>query len=143
MRRAILDHSIREASTMESLHFARGQHPTSRVHDAFHCYFQHAFIGLRFARMRCQAGWIAQHNVRRSKRAVSRGIGRPENRDDWNLLLLVESKNWAAFDGADQKFEAIAEKMVGPEKKQLEMMIKRSDVREIVGNKVLQEVMFK
>ena len=69
--------------------------------------------------------------------------GASANRDDWNLLLLVESKNWAAFDGADQKFEAIAEKMVGPEKKQLEMMIKRSDVREIVGNKVLQEVTFK
>jgi len=70
-------------------------------------------------------------------------VGSSANRDDWNLMLLTESKNWASFDGADAKFDAIAEKMVGPEKKQMEMMIKRSDIREIVGNKNLQELHFK
>jgi len=69
--------------------------------------------------------------------------GSAGNRDEWNLLLLVESRNWAAFDGADDKFSAIAEQMIGPEKKQLETMIKRSDVREIVGTRNLQEFVFK
>jgi len=69
--------------------------------------------------------------------------GNPGNRDDWDLMLLVESKNWAAFDGADDKFDAIVEKMVGPEKKQVEMMVKRSDVREILGTRNLQELVFK
>ena len=35
--------------------------------------------------------------------------GNPASRDDWNLMLLIESNNWAAFDGADAKFDAIVE----------------------------------
>ena len=69
--------------------------------------------------------------------------GNPGNREDWDLMLLVESKNWAAFDGADDKFDAIVEKLVGPEKKQVEMMVKRSDVRETLGTRNLQEIIFK
>ena len=69
--------------------------------------------------------------------------GNPGNREDWDLMLLVESKNWAAFDGADDKFGAIVEKLVGPDKTQVEMMVKRSDVREILGTRNLQEIIFK
>jgi len=69
--------------------------------------------------------------------------GNPGNREDWDLMLLVESKNWAAFDGADDKFGAIVEKLVGPDKKQVEIMAKRSDVREILGTRNLQEIIFK
>jgi len=69
--------------------------------------------------------------------------GNPGNREDWDLMLLVESKNWAAFDGADDKFNTIVEKLVGPEKKQVEMLVKRSDVREILGTRNLQEIIFK
>ena len=66
--------------------------------------------------------------------------GNPGSQNDWDLMLLVESKNWAAFDGADDKFDALLEKMIGPETKQTEMMVKRSDVREIVGTRNLQEI---
>jgi hypothetical protein len=69
--------------------------------------------------------------------------GTVSNRDDWNLMLLVESKNWAAFDSADDRFEAIVENMIGPEKKQMETMVKRSDVREIIGTRTMQELNFK
>jgi hypothetical protein len=69
--------------------------------------------------------------------------GDPANRDDWNLVLLVESKNWAAFDNANDKFDAIAEKLVGPETKQTEMVVKRSDVREILGTRNLQEMILR
>jgi len=69
--------------------------------------------------------------------------GNPGNRDDWDLMLLVEQKNWAAFDGADDKFDAIVEKLVGPDKKQVEMMVKRSEVREILGTRNLREIIFK
>ena len=69
--------------------------------------------------------------------------GNAVSRDDWSMLLLVESKNWAAFDGADDKFDAIVENMIGPEKAQMEQLVKRSDMREIVGVKNFQEVNFK
>lgn len=62
---------------------------------------------------------------------------------DWDLMLMVEYKNWAAFDGLSDKFDALALKIVGSEEKQLQTMVKRSDVREIVGEKVLQELSFK
>jgi len=69
--------------------------------------------------------------------------GNSGNREDWDLMLLVEQKNWAAFDGADDKFNAIVEKLVGPDQKQTEMMVKRSEVREILGTRNLQEIIFK
>ena len=69
--------------------------------------------------------------------------GNSANKDDWNLIILVELKSWAAHDTPPETFDAIAEKMVGTEKQQLEMLVKRSDVREIVGNKNFQEIVFK
>jgi hypothetical protein len=69
--------------------------------------------------------------------------GPSANKDDWNLIILVESKAWSTFDTPPEKFDAIAEKMVGPEKQQMEQLVKRSDVREIVGIKNLQEIVFK
>src|SRR4030095_7773730 len=32
--------------------------------------------------------------------------GNLPGKDEWNMMLLVEQKNWAAFDGADGKFDA-------------------------------------
>jgi hypothetical protein len=69
--------------------------------------------------------------------------GNLPGKDEWNMMLLVEQKNWAAFDGAGDKFDTIVEKMVGPEKAQMESLIKRSDVREIVGVRNFQEINFK
>jgi len=69
--------------------------------------------------------------------------GTATSRDDWSMLLLVESRNWAAFDGAEDKFDAIVENMIGPEKAQMEQLVKRSDMREIVGVRNFQEVNFK
>jgi hypothetical protein len=69
--------------------------------------------------------------------------GNLPGKDEWNMMLLVEQKNWAAFDGAGDKFDTIAEKMVGPEKAQMESMIKRGDMREIIGVRNFQEINFK
>jgi len=69
--------------------------------------------------------------------------GNAANRDDWDMMLLTEAKNWAALDNATAKWDALAAKMIGPEDKQQQMMIKRSDVREIVDDKLMQEIVFK
>jgi hypothetical protein len=70
-------------------------------------------------------------------------IGSSSNRDDWDLLIMEEYKNWAAFDGLSDKFDALAKKLIGPEEKQIEMMVKRTETREILGDKVLQEITLK
>ncbi len=66
--------------------------------------------------------------------------GEATGREDFDLILMVEFKNWAAFDGLSDKFRALAEKMVGSEDKQVQMMTKRTEVREIVGTKTMQEI---
>ncbi len=69
--------------------------------------------------------------------------GNATGRDDFNVMFLDEYKNWAAFDGIDAKYRAIANKIVGPEEKQVQLMTKRTDVREIMGDKVMQELITK
>jgi len=66
--------------------------------------------------------------------------GDATGREDFDLILMVEFKNWAAFDGLSDKFRALAEKMVGSEDKQVQMMTKRTEVREILGTKTMQEI---
>ena len=70
-------------------------------------------------------------------------VGSAANRDDWDMLLLTESKNWAAFDNSTEKWDALSAKLIGSEDKQTQMTIKRGDSREILGDKVLQEIIFK
>jgi hypothetical protein len=69
--------------------------------------------------------------------------GNSANQADWDVLFMDEYKNWAAFDGLSDKFEAIEAKLIGNEEKRTQMMIKRTDVREIVGDKVMQELILK
>jgi hypothetical protein len=69
--------------------------------------------------------------------------GESAGRDDFDLILMVEYRNWAAFDGLSDKFRTLAQKVVGSEDKQQQMMIKRTDVREIVGTKNMQEIHYK
>jgi hypothetical protein len=66
--------------------------------------------------------------------------GAASGRDDWDLVILDEYKNWAAFDGLAAKFDEIQSKIIGTEEKQTQLMLKRSDVREIFGNKVMQQI---
>jgi len=66
--------------------------------------------------------------------------GDATGREDFDLILMVEYKNWGAFDGLSDKLRALAEKMVGSEDKQVQMMVKRTEVREIVGTKTMQEI---
>ncbi len=69
--------------------------------------------------------------------------GDSAGREDFDLILMVEYKNWGAFDGLSDKFRALAQKMVGSEDQQVQMMVKRTDVREIVGTKNMQEIFLK
>lgn len=69
--------------------------------------------------------------------------GNSMGREDWDLMLMVEYKNWAAFDGLNDKFDTLSLKIVGSEEAQLKTMVKRTELREIMGDKVLQELSFK
>jgi hypothetical protein len=69
--------------------------------------------------------------------------GPATGRDDFDVMFLDEYKNWAAFDGITAKYDAIASKIVGSEEKQVQLMTKRTEVREILGEKAMQELIAK
>ena len=69
--------------------------------------------------------------------------GNSMGRDDFNMILLVEYKNWAAYDGLTAKFDALNNRLIGNEDKRTQIMVKRGDMREILGAKDMQEVHFR
>ena len=69
--------------------------------------------------------------------------GSASGRDDFDVMFLTEIKNWAALDGISAKYEAIEEKIVGSNEKQVQLMTTRTGVREIMGEKSMQELMIK
>ncbi|TMH02980.1 MAG: hypothetical protein E6H67_13825 [Betaproteobacteria bacterium] len=69
--------------------------------------------------------------------------GNALGRDDWDVMFMDEYKNWAAFDGISAKYDAMMSKIVGSEDKQVQVMMKRTEVRDILGNKTMQEIVIK
>jgi hypothetical protein len=70
-------------------------------------------------------------------------LGSASGRDDFDVMFMTEYKNWAAFDGITAKYDAIVGKFVGSEEKQTQLMTRRLDVREILGEKQMQELILK
>jgi len=56
---------------------------------------------------------------------------------------MVEYKNIPAFDGFREKADPIGDKILGSEEMQRQDTIKRMEVREIMGDKLMREVTLK
>src|SRR5712691_11767432 len=59
---------------------------------------------------------------------------------DFNILILVEYPNWAAFDGLRDKMDPVVGKVMGTQEQQRELAVKRLDIREILGTKTMREI---
>ena len=70
-------------------------------------------------------------------------LGEAATPQDFDILLMVESKNMAALDSAREKFDPIARKTVGTTDQQQAMAVKRLDIREIMGSKLMREITLK
>ena len=70
-------------------------------------------------------------------------IGSAATSNDFNILLMVESKDMAALDNGREKFDPIAKKIEGSVEEQEKTMVKRLDIREIVGDKLMREITLK
>ena len=70
-------------------------------------------------------------------------LGEAATPQDFNILLMVESKNMAALDNAREKFDPIARKVEGTPDQQRATAVKRLDIREILGNKLMREITLK
>ena len=70
-------------------------------------------------------------------------LGDAASPHDFDILLMVESKNMAAFDNAREKFDPIARKIEGTPDQQRQTAVKRVEIREIMGNKLMREITLK
>src|SRR5207253_5195511 len=69
--------------------------------------------------------------------------GEASDPHDFNILILVEYPNWAAFDTLRSKTDPIVEKVMGSEEARKEIAVKRLDIREILGTKTMREITLK
>jgi hypothetical protein len=70
-------------------------------------------------------------------------LGNAATPQDFDILVMVESKNMAALDNGREKFDPIARKTVGTTDQQQAMQVKRLDIREIMGVKIMREITLK
>ena len=62
---------------------------------------------------------------------------------DFDLLLMVEYPNMAAMDGLREKTEPIVDKILGTEDQQRQVAVKRVEIRDIMGDKLMREITLK
>ena len=70
-------------------------------------------------------------------------IGNAATPQDYNILLMQEFPNMAAFDGLRDKLDPIDKKIQGSLEAQHQGAVKRMEVREIMGDKIMREVTLK
>src|SRR5256714_13775960 len=62
---------------------------------------------------------------------------------DFNILILVEYPNWAAFDTLREKMDPVIAKVMGSQDQQMKLAVNRLDVREILSTKTMRDITLK
>ena len=60
--------------------------------------------------------------------------------DDWNMLLMTEYKDLATMEANEPKGDALAQRVIGDDQKQMQGYRERSEIREVVGNRLAREI---
>jgi hypothetical protein len=59
---------------------------------------------------------------------------------EFNLMLMTEYKDLATLEGSQDKADALAQKMIGTDEKQMQGYKDRSEIREVMGNRLAREL---
>jgi hypothetical protein len=62
------------------------------------------------------------------------------NPNEWNMMLMTEYKDLATMEANEDKADALAQKMVGNDEKQMQGYKDRSEIREVMGDRLAREV---
>jgi len=65
------------------------------------------------------------------------------NPQDWDMCLALQFKNHAAMDGLGSKLEAIRDKVLGGKQQAHQLGEKREEIREVISDELLQEIILK
>ena len=63
--------------------------------------------------------------------------------DDWNIALTITYKNMAALDNLQDRVDPIEQQVFGSLEKSSQAMVKRGEMRAIVGNRILRQLIVK
>jgi hypothetical protein len=68
-----------------------------------------------------------------------------DNRDaeDWNIALTTTYKNMAALDNLRDRVDPVEKQVYGSLQQSSDAMVKRSEMRDILGNRLLRQLMIK
>ncbi len=59
---------------------------------------------------------------------------------EWNLMLMTEYKNLATMEANQDKVEAVMQKVIGNDEKQMQGYKERAEIREVMGNRLAREM---
>jgi hypothetical protein len=59
---------------------------------------------------------------------------------DWNLILMTEVKDLATLEANEKKADALGQRLVGDDQKQMQGYRERADIREVMGNRLAREI---
>jgi hypothetical protein len=59
---------------------------------------------------------------------------------DWNLMLLTEYKDLATYEKNLEKADALLQKVIGNDEKQMEGYRQRLEIREVLGDRMAREI---
>ena len=78
-----------------------------------------------------QAGFIQDYKVLTTE---------AHDATDWNLLLMTQAKDLAAIEANQDKIDALLQKVVGDDQKQVQGYKDRESMREPVGSRLAREI---
>ena len=70
-------------------------------------------------------------------------LGEASAPGDFDIMNMVEYKNMAALDNRREKTDPIVAKTIGNEDQRRDAAMKRAELREIMGNKIMREITLK
>ena len=59
---------------------------------------------------------------------------------DWNIMLMTEYKDLASMEANEDKSDALAQRVVGNDEKQMQGYKERLEIREVMGDRLAREV---
>jgi hypothetical protein len=62
------------------------------------------------------------------------------NPGDWNIMLMTEYKDLATMEANEDKGDALAQKVVGNDEKQMQGYKERLEIREVMGDRLAREI---
>lgn len=59
---------------------------------------------------------------------------------DFNLMLMTEYKDLASMEAGQEKFDALIQKVIGDDQKQMQGYKDRLEIREVLGDRLAREI---